>query len=76
MGGRSTTIHRDSPRFTAIHRDSPRFTAIHHDWLGAWRERLDCPPDLVCLAVYLCQDWAPACVAGHCTLQGSEITAD
>lgn len=48
-------------------------TAIHVDRVDEWLAQLDCPIDIACLAVYLCQDWTPACVNGMCTLQGGGI---
>ena len=47
-----------------------RSTAISGDWVAEWASSFDCGPDVACLAVYLCQDWRPACVGGHCVLAG------
>jgi len=50
-----------------------RSTAVNARWAGLWQAHLDCSPNIACLAVYLCQDWAPACVAGHCALEGGGV---
>lgn len=47
-----------------------RSTAINARWADLWGAHLPCRPDLMCPAVYLCQEWTPACVAGDCALTG------
>jgi Cys-rich repeat protein len=50
-----------------------RSTAVNADYADLWRASLDCRPDTMCLAVYRCQDWTPACVDGACALTGGGI---
>ena len=45
-------------------------TAIAADCVDKWLDSLNCSPDIMCLAVYLCNDSGPACVDGKCTLAG------
>ena len=45
-------------------------TAINVNCLDAWNDLMDCPPDLMCPAVYNCDNSTPACDSGHCVLVG------
>ncbi len=51
-------------------------TAINTALYGQWQSHHDCPPDIACPAVYLCQDWTPACKNGQCTLVLGGLSID
>ena len=42
--------------------------AMNVDCVDEYVGALDCSPDIMCLAVYLCNDMVPSCVGGQCTL--------
>jgi len=42
--------------------------AMNAECVDEYNEALDCPPDLMCSAVYNCDDSTPACEDGHCVL--------
>jgi len=44
--------------------------AIADKCVDKWLDSLDCPPDIMCLAVYLCDDSIPVCKNNKCTLSG------
>jgi hypothetical protein len=46
--------------------------AIAAKCLEAWIDSLNCPPDIMCPAVYLCDDSVPVCMNGQCTLSGGD----
>ncbi len=37
-----------------------------------WLKAMNCPPDIMCLTVYLCDDSVAACNDGKCLLVGGE----
>ena len=43
-------------------------TAVNEAHELAWLDHFNCPPGLICLAVYLCSDRMPMCVDGCCEL--------
>ena len=45
-------------------------TAIASQCLDAWQKSLDCPPDLMCPMVYLCDDSVAVCEDNLCKLSG------
>ena len=45
-----------------------RSVAINGQWTENWYAGWACQPDTACLAVYLCNDFVPACVQGDCAM--------